>query len=82
MKYVLCFLAGAIVIFIVLKILVKKPDTGTPDKTFDNILALAKTKEAGNLIASDEFKALMKTSEFKTFAVDFGTEQLVNFITI
>jgi len=81
MKYVLSGLLGGILVFIILKYVIKKP-VESESKTTENLLNIAGTKEARELIFSNEFKALMKTDQFKTFATEFGTEQLVNFIAL
>lgn len=81
MKYILSGLIGGILVFVILKYVIKK-SVQSESKTTENLLNIAGTKEAKELILSDEFKALMKTDEFKTFATDFGTEQLVNFIAL
>lgn len=81
MKYFLAFLAGAVVVFVVLKYVVKKKPT-EESKTMENLLTLAKTEQAKELLKSEEFSELVKTDEFKKFATDFGTEALVNFILV
>lgn len=80
-QYIIGALIGAVVLFIVLKVIAKKPKN-TESKTMENILEIAKTDEAKNLITSDEFRAVMKTPAFQNFATDFGLEQLANFIQV
>jgi len=81
-QYIIGALIGAVVIFVILKVIAKKPKVDSESKTMENILNVAKTDEARNLISSAEFTAVMKTPAFKKFATEFGMEQLVNFIQV
>lgn len=81
-QYIIGGFIGALVLFVILKMIAKKPKQNKDSKTVSNLIEVAKTSEAKNLILSDEFTALRKTEQFKRFATDYGLEALTNFIQV
>jgi len=81
-QYIIGGLIGAVLIFVLLKYVLKKTVVSDDSKTMENLLSLAQTEQAKKLMKTSEFGNMMNTKEFGTFVKDFGTEQLVNFIQI
>lgn len=79
-QIILAGLIGAVLMFVILKLVSKKEKKES--KTFENFKEVAMTPEAKALIKTDEFKELIKTDQFIKFATVFGVEQLNEFVTL
>jgi len=80
MKELGLIIFGAVMGFILLKIISKKPVDDTLTKK--NLIEVAKTPETKLLIKSTEFSNLIRTDQFKKFARDFGSMKLIHILTI
>jgi hypothetical protein len=74
MRTVLWILLGALIMYILLRIL-SKSSTGA-SQTNTKLFALLRTQQIGNLIRTNEFRELIKTNEFKSFINTLASEQL------
>jgi hypothetical protein len=83
MKNVLIFLAGAAVLFIVLRIIKGKVTTSSTssESQIPTYLAkVAKTSQAKAVVKSTEFKALIKTTEFQNLVSVVGAEEISTYL--
>ena len=74
MRTFLLILLGAVIMYIILKIL--SSDVAPADST-QKLKALAATQQAANLIRTNEFRELVKTKEFINFASSLAEEQVI-----
>lgn len=77
MKNVLLILAGAVAMFIVLKLV----SSGKPipeSKTTENFKKLIATKQAQELIQTPQFKNVLLTPEFKNLAKGIADTYLID----
>lgn len=79
-QYLIGGLIGAVLIFVVLKLISKKPKSDS--KIFDDLLELAKTQESKDLFKTEQFNKVLETQEFTKLATDLGVETIANFVTI
>jgi hypothetical protein len=75
MKNLLYILLGALILFIVLK-MIAGAGKGAMLST-EKLKKLAFTPQTGNLIKTNEFKELVKTKEFQDFVRTLAEEQAV-----
>ena len=74
MKPIWWLLLGALIMFVLLKILAKT--SATSFKTTERLASLVKTQQVANLVRTNEFRELVKTNEFKSFILTLADEQL------
>jgi hypothetical protein len=74
MKTVLWILLGALIMFVILKVMSKT--SSAPSNTSAAFKKLAGTVQVRNLIRTNEFRELIKTQEFKSLALSLADEQL------
>lgn len=73
-KNIIWIIAGALVMFFVLRLLSQKaPEEGATTQSFIN---LAKTGQALNLVKTNEFRELVKTPEFSQFIKNLTQAQI------
>lgn len=75
MKGIWWLLLGALLMFVLLKIMSKASAGGSV--TFDRFKELARSQQVANLIKTNEFREVVKTGEFKRFAASLADDQLL-----
>jgi 2-phosphoglycerate kinase len=75
MRPILWILLGALLMFVVLKIVSAK--SVSPSGTSAAFKQLAKTQQMTNLIKTNEFRELMRTNQFKDLVKTLAEDQLV-----
>jgi hypothetical protein len=74
-RYTLIFVAGGIVMYIVLSYLSHK--TVSSDATWKATKRLLATQQASNLIKTKEFRDIVLTSEFRDIILTLADEQIM-----
>ena len=74
MRPIWWFLIGAVIMFVVLKMLAGK--TISTSSTSTNFMVLVKTPQASNLVKTNEFRELVKTSAFKKLMLSLADDEL------
>ncbi len=74
MKTILWIVLGAVIMFVLLKVLSKR-DT-SDSKVSSNFKKLADTQQVRNLVRTNEFRELVKTKEFKDLLFSLADDQL------
>jgi len=74
MKPIFWIILGALIMWLLLKIMAKVSD-GKSDTT-QRFFALTKTQEAHNLVRTNEFRELIKTREFLNLATSLADDQI------
>jgi hypothetical protein len=72
-RNILLVALGMLIMFVLLKIMAK--NSGTMSQTTTRFNALAKTQQVANLMRTNEFREVVKTSEFIKFAESLAAEQ-------
>jgi hypothetical protein len=75
MRNILWVLLGALLLFIILRMIAGAGKAETLSTT--KLKRLASLPETANLIRTNEFRELVKTTEFKDFARTLAAEQVV-----
>lgn len=75
MRTFLLILAGAAIMYFILRILSGKKDSG---ESWPAIKALLKTQQFNNVIKTNEFRELTKTSEFRNVISNLAEDQIVS----
>lgn len=76
MRIAIFLIAGAIIMFVVLRILANNKNTQGTSQTTKNFMTLANTPQAYSLIKTNEFRELSKTPAFKNFVSTLAEEQI------
>lgn len=75
MRTAIFLIAGALILFFVLRI-ISKDKPGVASSSTPNFIALAKTPQAFSLVKTNEFRELAKTPEFRNFVSTLASEQV------
>jgi hypothetical protein len=73
MRTFLLILAGAAIMYFILRILSGKPESSD---SWPTIKALLKTQEFNNLIKTNEFREIAKTNEFRNVIANLAEDQV------
>lgn len=75
MRTVLLILAGALGMFIIMKVLAVR-QSGVVSNTTARLKELAMTNQAYNLLKTNEFRELVKTNQFRNFVKSLAQDQV------
>jgi len=75
MRTFLLILAGALIMYFILRILSGKSDSNS---AWPSIKSLIKTQEFNNVVKTNEFRELTKTSEFRNVIANLAEDQIIS----